>query len=199
MGSEGSCPRPTASGRRALPTLLSRMTIPGGPQVHYRVRRISSVSVRAWDCSRLASWLDRKLSWTPSATRWADPCWAVQPICPDRHCWDSWPVLPWSVAKPSVRSAVSRRSSAFRGRRTGRTRPCRGGMGSGLYRRCINFVPVRPDAAALAALPRLPAALRARRCTSDAVERNLNRLRRSESRDSSFVYGSPPRGMRIID
>lgn len=129
----------------------------------------------------------------PSATRWADPCWAVQPICPDRHCWDSWPVLPWSVAKPSVRSAVSRRSSAFPGRRTGRTRPCRGGMGSGLCRRCMNFVPVRPDAAALAALPRLPAALRARRCTSDAVERNLNRLRSSESRDSSFVYGSPPR------
>lgn len=54
-------------------------------------------------------------------------------------------------------------------------------------------------AAALAALPRLPAALRARRCTSDAVERTLDRLRSSESRDISFVYGSPPRGMRIID
>ncbi|MGI8721525.1 MAG: glycosyltransferase family 2 protein [Geodermatophilaceae bacterium] len=48
-------------------------------------------------------------------------------------------------------------------------------------------------AAALAALPRLPAALRARRCTSEAVEKNLIRLRSSESRDSTGVYGSARR------
>ncbi|MDQ3576356.1 MAG: glycosyltransferase [Actinomycetota bacterium] len=54
-------------------------------------------------------------------------------------------------------------------------------------------------AAALAVLPRLPAALRARRRTSDAVERDLNRLHSSDSQDRIVVYGAQRRGTRAID